>query len=241
MADLISQIYITDSDSAPLPPYFQYCVEQVKQGFTNCRHSLYNGGMLRQFIAENFGAEVLKSYDILKPYAYKADLGRYCLLYQYGGWYLDIATRVLNPINIGPEIQSLAFRDMQYASATSYACSNTVLYAKQNDPVFERAISLIVENCNNKYYGVSTLCPTGPNVLGRAFASQGGSQSRIFGEHLLLTPYHKLKNGAFVMPDGLIFALKKPALSGGLDMFGAIGTNNYEEIYKAGNAYSETS
>lgn len=238
MSSPIHQIYISDSN-APLSPYLGYCVEQLRQGYPHSQHNLWTGDSLREFISRHFGKEVVAAYDMLKPYAYKADLGRYCLLYELGGWYFDIATRILNPVNLEPEIQSLAFRDMQYASGTSFACSNTVLYAKSKDPTFNAAISYIMDNCLNKHYGVSTLCPTGPNVLGRAFAAQGASQSRIFGEHLLLTPYHKMKNGAFVMPDGLILALKKPSLSGGLEMFGASGTNDYNEIYKAGNVYGE--
>ena len=46
--------------------------------------------MCREFIKNNFDLDILNAYDILKPGAFKADLWRCCILYIYGGIYLDI-------------------------------------------------------------------------------------------------------------------------------------------------------
>ena len=43
----------------------------------------------RKLIQDHFDKKVLLAYDILNPYAYKCDLWRYCVLYIYGGIYLD--------------------------------------------------------------------------------------------------------------------------------------------------------
>jgi mannosyltransferase OCH1-like enzyme len=236
MSHCISQIYLSDIGSN-LPDYLQHCVNQVKFGYPSHEHIIYDKDTLRVFIKNHFDSSVLRAYDKLRPYAYKADLGRYCLLYEKGGWYFDISSRLINPVILESNVKSLAFRDMQYASGTSFPCSNSILFAKKGDPVFEYAINTIIKHCDIEYYGISTMCPTGPNVLGQAFAIHGADSDRIFGEHLLLTPYYFLRNPAFVLANGTIFALKKPSSDGGLIMFGAKGTNDYNEFYNSRRVY----
>lgn len=236
MHSFVSQIYISDSN-LPLSDYLKHCIAQIKLGYSNFEHTIYDKDSLREFIKNHFDSQVVNAYDKLNPYAYKADLGRYCLLYEKGGWYFDISVRLINPVVLESDVKSLAFRDMQYASGTSFACSNSILFSKKNDPVFEAAIHMVIKNCDQEYYGISTLCPTGPNLLGRAFAMQGADSQRIFGEQILLTPYHYLRNPAFVLANGTIFALKKQTSDGGLAMFGAHGTNDYNEFYSARRVY----
>ncbi len=45
---------------------------------------------------------MLQAFDRMKPYAYRADLGRYALLLQQGGWYFDIGTRLQTPLQFRP-------------------------------------------------------------------------------------------------------------------------------------------
>jgi mannosyltransferase OCH1-like enzyme len=231
----VFQIFISDSP-APLPPYLQQCIDSVKMAFPQHPYRLFDGEALRAFIAEQYGAEVVNAYDMLQPYAYKSDLGRYCLLQHFGGWYADVSVRMAGVMNLNPNTRSVAFRDVLQSSWTPYACSNALLYAHAGDPVFQRAIDMVVENCRSRHYGVSTLCPTGPNLLGRAFAIEGPDRTRMFGELVLLTPAHEVKNHTFVARDGQIIAFKKPHGST-LEMLGTQGTNNYSAIYAAGQVY----
>jgi hypothetical protein len=48
----------------------------VKAAFPDHDHTLYNGETLRGFIENEFDREVVSSLDRLRPYSYKADLGR---------------------------------------------------------------------------------------------------------------------------------------------------------------------
>ena len=82
----IFQIYISDDGSGPSEALSD-AIASVKRCFSAYQYSLHNNDSLRTFIEENFDNEVVESYDKLRPFAYKADLGRYCLLYQLGGWY----------------------------------------------------------------------------------------------------------------------------------------------------------
>lgn len=73
-----------------LPPKMKEYVERLKAENPEFTHHLYDDEDCRNFIKTNFDSDVLEAYDTLIPGAYKADLWRYCVLYKYGGIYLDI-------------------------------------------------------------------------------------------------------------------------------------------------------
>lgn len=56
----------------------------------DCVHYLYNDVDCRRFLVSTFPPDVVIAYDRLIPTAFKADLWRYCVLYIFGGVYLDI-------------------------------------------------------------------------------------------------------------------------------------------------------
>jgi mannosyltransferase OCH1-like enzyme len=232
----ISQIFLSDAGD-DLSPFLQYATGTVKAAFPGAKHTIYGKESLRAFISDNYDAEVLWAYDTLKPYSYKADLGRFCLLNKLGGWYMDIAVRVANPVDVGPRIKMLAFRDIQRFSFTSWACATTVLYSQPSNPALVTAIELIVKNCHEQYYGITPLCPTGPTLLGEALAINKGQSDFVYGDYLELTPTHEQKNRAFVLPDGTIMAWSKPSGGGDLTGVGAKGVNNYNELWAARDIY----
>lgn len=233
----ISQIFLTDNEDATLSPFLQQATNTIRQSFPNDNYTLYDKESLRRFIADNYDADVLWAYDSLRPYSYKADLGRFCLLNKLGGWYFDIAVRIMNPVEVGPRIEFLAFRDIQRFSYTSWACSTTILYSKPDSIALTTAIEMIVDNCREKYYGITPLCPTGPTLLGAALAANGGDANAVFGDYIELTPSHEQKNRAFVLPDGTIMAWSKPSGGGDLTGLGAKGVNNYNQLWQSRNVY----
>lgn len=233
----ISQIFLSDDKDPALSPFLLHATSTVQGTFPDQEHTIYNKESLRQFIADNYDLDVLWAYDSLRPYSYKADLGRFCLLNKLGGWYFDIAVRAVNPVSIGSRVEFLAFRDIQRFSYTSWACATTVLYSKPDNTALVTAIEMIVKNCHEQYYGITPLCPTGPTLLGAALAANGGNVNHIFGDYLELTPTYEQKNGAFVLPDGTIMAWKKPSGGGDLTGVGAKGVNNYNDFWHARSVY----
>ena len=232
----ISQIFISDTDDE-LSPFLQYATNTVKAAFPTANHAIYTKDSLRQFIADNYDTDVLWAYDCLQPYSYKADLGRFCLLNKLGGWYFDIAVRMEHPVEIGDRIKFLAFRDIQRFSFTSWACATTVLYSQIANNALSIAIDLIVQNCQEQYYGITPLCPTGPTLLGRALAMNGADLDFTYGDYLELTPAHEQKNRAFVLPNGTIMAWSKPSGGGDLTGLGAKGVNNYNKLWAQRKIY----
>lgn len=68
-----------------------------------------NNKSLRDFIATTFSADVLEAYDNLRPLSYKADLGRFCLMHAFGGWYADITLRIISPLLSELPVQGIGF------------------------------------------------------------------------------------------------------------------------------------
>jgi hypothetical protein len=232
----VSHIFIADKDGV-LPEYLQQCIQQVKTCCPEFPHVLYDHSSLREVLRQRFHSEVLHAFDILNPYAYKADLGKYCLLYAFGGWYFDLAVRPLAPITFNSNVATIAFSD-KIEQRMSWTCSTAVIYSKPGDPVFQTAIEKVVQNCKARFYGIESTCPTGPGVLGASFAEHGGRPDRIFGDYQYLTPAHKIRNPGFVLPNGFLFALAKTeGLGGDLKSLGATGVNNYNEFWNTKSVY----
>jgi mannosyltransferase OCH1-like enzyme len=240
----VFQVYISEGNQ-PMGSVLGSYVESVRQNFNHLEHVLLDGGQIEGFLKENFNDDVISSYQMLKPFAYKADLARLCLLKVIGGWYVDLGFRAVIPIGeVHENIGLIALRDTVRYSEVSWACANNLIYAKPQHPAICRAIEIIVENCKNEYYGINQLSPTGPYVLGQAIAEKGPNNQTIFGDFLELTPNHLNKNRAAVLPDGTIIAMYKPSMKQGLRQdlkdVGAEGTNDYEAMWMNRDVYQNS-
>ena len=89
-----------DLKNAGLPPKMYECVVSNlihNRVGVDCVYYLYNDADCRAFIQSAFPPDVVAAYDRLIPTAFKADLWRYCVLYKFGGVYLDIKYRTQGP------------------------------------------------------------------------------------------------------------------------------------------------
>lgn len=241
-AESIVQIFISDQNSDP-PEMLHGAIASVQQCFSNYRYVRHNGESLRAFIEQHFDRDVLEAYDKLRPYAYKADLGRYCLLYQHGGWYADISILMRHSMGpVGPDVDLVYFFDLGdgvVPGRSLFDVSNSLIYARPRQVVFQRAINSVVRHCREEFYGTSIYCPTGPAVLGAAIASEPRSARHVSGHLMALTPNHPRRNLSFVLPDGQILALfKKGWMQPGEVLFGKReGTNNYADLWVQRQVY----
>ena len=236
------QIYISDNNE--IPTQLLECIKTIKANCKDYKYQLFQSDELRDFINDNFDKDVIKAYDQLIPYAYKADLGRYCLLHKLGGWYFDISTTMTSKLPVVSNLTNIVFRDHAFpAGRPSWETCTSVIYSEAGSTLTEMAISMVVENVKNKYYGQYSLDPTGPGVFGRALAKLGPNKKTFHGMYIPLTPNHKIKNFACVLPSGKILAWGKKthgtSSSNGLAHFGATGVNSYLDLYRSRKIYSE--
>lgn len=142
-------------------------ITRLRETHPEYKYTLMDDAQSLQFIRDNYPAEVGDAYEALVPGAYKADLWRLCALHKAGGIYMDI--------KYAP-VEGTSLRDLGTKShfprdfnAVVIPCGihNGVMVAVPGDPRLEAAIRQIVENVRNKYYGLSALHPTGPNMLNK--------------------------------------------------------------------------
>lgn len=89
-------IYQTYIDKSKIPPKVY---DNIKKFAPNYKHIIYDDDECIRFLRDNYPPNVLDTFNALLKGAHKADLMRYCLLYKYGGVYLDIKTELLKPLD----------------------------------------------------------------------------------------------------------------------------------------------
>ena len=132
--------------------------------------------MSYNFIKNNFDNSIANVYNKLKPGAYKADLFRYCILYINGGVYLDIKfklhVKLVDLINKYGEIYVKDIVANLNDCQSKNPCFNGFIVSKPYNSVFLDCINQIKLNYETKYYGTSSLSPTGPCLFGSMLKSK---------------------------------------------------------------------
>ncbi len=239
----IFQIYISESDE--IPDKIRECMRNVQHHKAQNEYRLLHNQMVLDFLQMSFEPAVASAYQKLKPFAYKADLARLCLLFKYGGWYLDSTVTLTGQMpKVDDHINMIVFKDAPNPkTAGSWNVNNGVIYSKRGSKVIKMAIEIIIKNVKTSYYGRTSLDPTGPGVLGRALAINGPDTGIMTGWYHPLTPWHDMKNFAYILPTGRILALGKSTAGSpdglGLAAYGDSGTNSYEQMYKDRNIYND--
>jgi len=153
----IHQVLIVDGYTLPekLPPLIQTNIESAKRIYPQAVHKLWNGTELRAFIRYHLGVDALWAFDYLRPYSYKCDLARFCLLYVEGGIYIyiDLGVRLMNSWRIPIKYGIGAFRDVRFMSSSWAAMQLGLLWSKPGRPELEQAIDWIIGNCRTHFYG----------------------------------------------------------------------------------------
>jgi len=254
----IHQILINDSKNIPsqLPEYSTICTQQFLNLYPNSQYHLYCREEIEEIIKKNFDKDVLTSYFMLKPYSYKADLTKYCLLYLYGGFYFDLSIFFLSKIPCLEDFNFFAFRDRSNHSLKTWIVATGIIYSKPKCPIMKKCIDIVVSHCKEKHYGVDV---SGPSVLGESIVLNYKKiqDHFILGERMnipkdyLITIKNKfpiLKNKIFDnITEGFIsdlsndvICLCKPSGPGDIESLGFQGTNNYVDMWLNRDVYDET-
>lgn len=150
-----------------LPPQMQETVNYIKENNPSFKHYLYDDNDCYDFIKYNFSPIVLNTFNSLVPGAYKADLWRYCILYKFGGIYLDIKYSPVQNFNF----LNLTEKEYWVLDANGKDIYNALIVCKPSNPILLKLINQIVINVKTRFYGVSPLSPTGPNLVGKFFSN----------------------------------------------------------------------
>jgi mannosyltransferase OCH1-like enzyme len=162
-------------------------IYKIKSIHPNFQYFLFDDNDCRNFIKKYFNNEVLWAFDKLKPGAFKADLWRYCILYEKGGIYLDIKFKCINNFNL----IALTEKDHFVHDINQTGIYNALISSKAKNPILLECINKIVENVKNNYYGESMLHPTGPMLMENFFDSKKKSDIELKLETVDLNGLHQ--------------------------------------------------
>lgn len=221
-------------------------IDSFKKRHSNFPHEIYSQQKISDFLKDRFSAEVFRAFSTLKPYAYKADLAKYCILYEFGGIYADLSIFFFQTLPLDPE-RITVFRDFPWSSP--WDTSNGLISSPPKHKVFEHAIELVCANVKRGYYGSTPLCPTGPALFGKALAVTCEAEEILTGASFFLerdilkraTPKLALPRGkkvhCYKLGRTLIAVKRKSVGSPGLVDLGVVDGNSYSELWKNRDIY----
>jgi hypothetical protein len=232
----LSQIYL--SDDGNMHSIISKRSQKIQKLYKKYDYKIYTNSALEDLIKKNFDSDVYEAYNNLVPYTFKADLGRFCILYLIGGWYFDIGINLMKKIKIDEDIDLFFFRDLDKKFCLS-PVTNAIIFAKEKrNPIFLECIKKITENVKNKFYGQSSLDVSSVNLFSRRISYYEDKYIIQYGQLRALTPDLNNKNLAFVGQDGTIYAYFE-SLRQLKIRFPEEFTNvqNYNEFYKNKTVY----
>jgi hypothetical protein len=144
--------------------------DRLRQNDPEMTFHLYDDSMCRQFIADHFSVETVYAYDQLRPGAYRADLWRYCVLYIYGGIYLDCKYACCNGFKLSLLTDGEYWVRDTFHRNIEHGVYNGLMLSFPKNPVCKRAIDDITDYVANKiHFENSEVRLTGPHLLSRYF------------------------------------------------------------------------
>jgi mannosyltransferase OCH1-like enzyme len=227
---LIHQIAFTD-----LPELYRANENSITliQQFGLENYRLWKLDDTRDFIKEFYPREIVLTFDRLKPYSYKSDLARFCIINHFGGIYLDLSVNDLKYFD-AKDFDMILFRDLN-STRTSWKVATSFFYSKSRSPILEDSIRQCVENYKSKYYGWDSHFPTGPSVLGRSVSKFGPDLNILVGQYYWL----RRRRNKYVLPENNVVGRHKVggAFLGGHS--GLSGGNNYNEMWTKRDIYED--
>jgi mannosyltransferase OCH1-like enzyme len=166
MSYKIHQIVMPFSKSPP------YSTPSINKFFTNFEHIVWGEDQIRKLMIKRRDTTVLGAFDCLRPYAFKADLARYYLVYCFGGWYSDINNSFKEPsAKLEDKYNLIVFKDNGPHTSDPLSVQQSLFFSIAGSYFFYKVIDRCVENVRHRFYGNNALEITGPNLFGQIFYS----------------------------------------------------------------------
>ena len=159
-------IYQVWHDFKDMPSSVKESIDTLKEQNPEFEHHLYDETMCLTFIKNNFPKRVVQAFDKVVPYALKADIWRYCILYKKGGVYLDSKYYGINGFKLITLTDKEYFcRDVKIAHSGIY---NAFMICKPGNKKLLQTIKQFVKNTEDNYYGFTAVC-VGPLMMKQIF------------------------------------------------------------------------
>jgi len=147
-------LYQTYYDKSLIP---RKVYDNIKTYASNYNHVIFDDNECKSFIEQYYGNKGVDTWNNLKTPAHKADFWRYCILYKYGGAYLDIKVELIKNLD-----EIFVDKDLVY----TIICTNKVnynncimqgiLYTPPKNPLFLKLINHCIKNQRTNHYHIFT-------------------------------------------------------------------------------------
>jgi len=140
--------------------------QKLNPGYTL---KVWSGDDCLDYLKKHFSKDHVKCFNGLKPYAFKADFMRYCILYNEGGWYSDLKEDPLISYdkinNKNYSFIGIVDLGMEY-TLDNFCLQNAFFACIPKHPLLKICINQVITNFKNRFYGKHYLDPTGPRLFG---------------------------------------------------------------------------
>lgn len=217
----IHQIWISD-DNRSFSDQIKNTVEKLKFLYEGFDYQIYNNADCRNEVRK-FNPKLTKIYDTILPYAFKADLARYIILYMYGGYYYDIS--ICPEHRFECDLDSLLYKGIHNKLETNNLTiieNNFMFFKDSNHEFLYSTIEESIRRIKLKKYGRHPLDITGPIML-----TDINCDNINFGQVKRISEDQK----ASYYNDIIHYKHKPKTYQANLYKMGCVGTNNYEEMW----------
>ena len=148
---------------------FQKFVDDWKIYNNDFEYFLFDEQDRQKFLKNNFSSNVYDAYSRIIPPAFKCDLWRYCILYQYGGFYVDIDTVCLSSLDnfINTDIEFVTPIDLNIGDLEYHNLSNGFIGSIPKHRILADCIQRILNMVEKKYMPPENIMNfAGPGCLG---------------------------------------------------------------------------
>jgi mannosyltransferase OCH1-like enzyme len=145
----------------------------------NYSHIYYDDHQCLDFIKKNFDHNIYLSYCQIIPGAYKADFWRLCILYIYGGVYLDLGFKICIDMDKILQYNKLILVKDRFQKDIF----NAFICCVPNHPFIKKCIDELCYKINNFEYGDSPLDFSGPIFIGKVLNEYEGKNDIFFLYH----------------------------------------------------------
>jgi hypothetical protein len=220
-------------------PALRLNFQSIRLVYPGYRHHLFEQDEIRSILCDHFDREVLAAYDALLPYAYRADLARYCILHRFGGLYSDLSYLHIQPIVPQTGQDLILFRDVLPLNP-HYALSNGMILAKPGHPLMEAAIRQIVRHHFVGFVGSHQLQVTGPHMLGKLQQAHLDDRTVLIGKSELINrDSHGRRNIVYLLPSGELVALRNKGADASISELLRDGGNSYFRFWREGKVWAD--
>jgi mannosyltransferase OCH1-like enzyme len=172
-----------------------YILKEYNKEFN---YFLFNEIECEKFIYNFFSLEIYNTYISLIPLEYKIDLWKYCILYKYGGIFID------NDLFCNIKLINLIDNNL-FTYEKDYYYNINIIYTgfiitKEYNKIFLILINEIVNNVKNKFYGKNFTYPTGSGLLTKIFNNHNiksylyyDGYNILYKNQIIMRKYYNIK------------------------------------------------